>query len=209
MGSWIFIVTAFAAGYAVRAVDAAALVVSEAATLGVACLIGVAFGWCLETAGLGSARKLVGQFYLTDLTVLKVLFSALVTAMLGTFWLDRVGLLDLSAVYLPDTFAVPQALGGALFGAGLMLAGLCPGTSCVAAATGRRDGLAVMAGLVLGIVLFNLTFDSFDQLYGSTALGAVTLPDLLRMPPGVVVGLVTILALGAFAVADRVVRSRA
>ena len=31
--------------------------------------IGVAFGVALERAGLGNARKLTGQFYLTDLTV--------------------------------------------------------------------------------------------------------------------------------------------
>ena len=70
---------------------------SAAAALAVAFAIGFAFGWLLERAGLGSARKLVGQFYLTDLTVFKVLFSALVTAMLGAFWLDRVGVLDLGA----------------------------------------------------------------------------------------------------------------
>jgi uncharacterized protein len=181
---------------------------SAVAPLAVACMIGVAFGWALERAGLGSARKLVGQFYLTDLTVLKVLFTALVTAMLGAFWLDRAGVLDLRAVYLPETFAVPQALGGVLFGGGLVLAGLCPGTACVAAATGRRDGLAVMAGLVVGIVLFNLSFDRIAGVYGSTALGAVTLPDVLRVPPGVVVGTVTGLALGAFAVAAHFVRPR-
>ena len=191
-----------------RADGAAVVVVSAAAALAVAYLIGMAFGALLERAGLGSARKLAGQFYLTDLTVLKVLFSALVTAMLGAFWLDRAGVLDLRAVYLPETFAAPQALGGALFGAGLVVAGLCPGTSCVAAATGRRDGLAVMAGLVLGIAMFNLAFDSLEQVYASTALGPVTLPDLLRLPGGVVVGMVTGMALGAFAVAERIGRAR-
>jgi uncharacterized membrane protein YedE/YeeE len=192
----------------VRARRATVVVVSTTGALAAAWVIGVAFGWLLERAGLGSARKLVGQFYLTDFTVLKVLFSALVTAMLGAFWLDRAGLLDLRAVYLPETFAVPQALGGALFGAGLVVAGLCPGTSCVAAATGRRDGLAVMAGLLLGIALFNLAFDALDQVYGSTPLGAVTLPDVLHLPAGVVVGMVTGMALIAFAVAERLGRSR-
>jgi uncharacterized protein len=177
------------------------VVVTTLTALGVAWLIGVAFGWLLESAGLGSARKLVGQFYLKDLTVLKVLFSALVTAMLGAFWFDRVGWLDLRAVYLPETFLVPQALGGVLFGGGLVLAGLCPGTACVAAATGRRDGLVVMGGLVAGIVLFDVAFDALDQVYGSTALGAVTLFDVLQMPAGVVVALVTVMAIGMFAAA--------
>ena len=65
----------------------------------VAPLIGFGFGWFLERGGLGHAPKLAGQFYLTDLTVFKVMFSALVTAMLGAFWLDQIGLLDLRLVY--------------------------------------------------------------------------------------------------------------
>ena len=169
----------------------------------IAFAIGVAFGWLLERAGLGRARILVGQFYFANLTVLKVLFSALVTAMLATFWLDRMGLLDLDAVYLPETFAVPQAIGGLLFGGGLLLAGLCPGTSCVAAASGRADGLAVMAGLVGGILAFNFSFDSLNQVYASTPMGPLTLPDVLHMPAGIVVGLVTVMAVGVFAAARR------
>ena len=77
-----------------------------------AVLIGIAFGWCLERAGMGSARKLAGQFYLTDLTVFKVMFSAIITAMLGAFWLGRLGVLDLSRVYVPETYVLPQLVGG-------------------------------------------------------------------------------------------------
>jgi len=178
------------------------------ATLAIAFAIGGAFGWLLERAGLGSARLLVGQFYFANLTVFKVLFSALVTAMLGAFWLDRAGLLDLGGVYVPETFAAPQALGGLLFGGGLLLAGLCPGTACVAAATGRSDGLAVMAGLVLGILAFNLAFDWLDQVYASTPLGTLTLPDLLHLPAGVVVALVAVMAVVMFVAAGRAMGRR-
>ena len=179
-----------------------------AGSLVTAFAIGIAFGWCLERAGLGGARTLVGQFYFRNLTVVKVLFTALVTAMLGAYWLDRLGLLDRGTVYLPDTFALPQAVGGLLFGGGLLLAGLCPGTSCVALATGRADGLAVMAGLVLGIIGFNSAFGAWQPLYDSTPLGAVTLPDILRLPAGVVVALVTGLAVVLFVAADRLIGER-
>ena len=165
--------------------------------------LGFAFGWCLERGGLGSARKLAGQFYLTDLTVFKVLFSALVTAMLGAFWLDRFGLLDLGLVYLPETFVAPQAIGGALFGAGFLVAGLCPGTSCVAAAAGRADGLAVIGGMLLGVLLFNTGYSQIAGLYNSTAMGAVTIDDVIGVPHGVMVGVVTAAALGAFAIVSR------
>jgi len=168
------------------------------ASLFVAVLIGFAFGWCLERAGMGSARKLTGQFYFTDLTVFKVMFSAIVTAMLGVFWLARIGVLDLSRVYVPETFAVPQLVGGLVFGVGFVVGGLCPGTSCVAAATGRGDGMMLVAGMFTGVTATGLAFRALEPLYSSTPLGTLTLPQALHLPYGVVVALVVLVALGGF-----------
>jgi hypothetical protein len=169
-------------------------------------LIGVGFGWFLERGGLGHAPKLAGQFYLTDLTVFKVMFSALVTAMLSAFWLDRTGLLNLDLVYLPETFVIPQAVGGALFGAGFIVGGLCPGTSCVAAATGRLDGVGVIAGMLVGIALFNVVYERIAGFYTSTSLGAVTVTELLGVSRGIGVAVVTAAALIGFALASRIER---
>jgi hypothetical protein len=171
--------------------------------------IGVAFGFALERAGLGSARKLTGQFFFRDFTVLKVMFSAILTAMLGTFWLGRLGLIDFAFLYIPDTHLLPQLAGGAIFGLGFALAGLCPGTSCVSAATGRGDGAAVVAGLFAGITLTGLCFAWLQPFYESGDGRAWTLPQLLHLPYGVVVLLVVLMALGAFAIAERVERAAA
>jgi len=176
------------------------------AGLGVALVLGVAFGFALERAGLGSARKLVGQFYGRDLTVLKVMFSAIVTAALGLFWLSRLGLLDASRVYVPPTYLLPQAVGGAVFGIGLVAAGLCPGTSCVAAATGRRDGLAVVGGMLLGVLLFAEAFPLFAGFYDSTPRGTLTFPTLLHVSPAVATAALVAMALAAFAGAERLER---
>ena len=70
----------------------------------VAFVLGLGFGFALERAGFGSARKLVSQFYLDDLSVFKVMFTAIVTAMLGVTYLSWIGFLDLSRVYLVPTF---------------------------------------------------------------------------------------------------------
>jgi uncharacterized protein len=171
-------------------------------------LIGLAFGWFLERGGLSSAPKLASQFYLSDLTVFKVMFSALLTAMLGAFWLDRAGLLDLKLVYLPETFVLPQALGGALFGAGFVVSGLCPGTSCVALAAGRLDGAGVIAGMLAGVVLFNSVFPWIERFYESTALGSVTFAELIGISRGSGVALVTGVALGGFLIAARIESAR-
>ncbi len=169
----------------------------------IAVAIGIAFGWFLERAGLGNARKLAGQFYLSDLTVFKVMFSAIVTAMLGAFWLARLGVIDLANVYVPETYLLPQLAGGLLFGAGFVIAGLCPGTSCVAAATGRGDGALVVAGMWCGVLVTGLAFAPLRDFYESSARGALTLPRALGVPYGMVVCAVVAMALAAFAAAER------
>jgi uncharacterized membrane protein YedE/YeeE len=182
---------------------------SPGAGLGVALVLGLGFGASLERAGLGSARRLAGQFYARDFTVLKVMFTAIVTAMLGVFWLSRLGWIDPARIYVPETFILPQAVGGAVFGAGLAVAGLCPGTACVAAASGRRDGVAVAAGMLAGVLLFAEAFPLVARFYASTPRGALTLPDTLHVPEGAVVAGIVALALAAFAVAERVEAARA
>ena len=146
----------------------------------------------------------MGQFYLTDLTVFKVMFSAIVTAMLGAFWLGRLGLLDLSRVYVPETFVIPQLAGGLIFGVGFAISGLCPGTSCVAAATGRGDGLATAGGMFAGVLATGLFFEPLKTFYDSTPRGAFTLPQALGLPYGLVVVLVVAVAIAGFAVAERI-----
>lgn len=176
------------------------------ARLALAIPVGFAFGFALERAGLGSARKLVGQFLLTDLTVFKVMFSAIVTAMLGVFWLARLGLLQLPLVYVPETFLLPQLVGGLIFGVGFAVGGLCPGTACVAMASGRGDGLAAFCGIFSGVLVTGLGLGSASRFYESTARGTLTLPALMELPYGTVVFLVVLLALAGFAAAERIER---
>jgi uncharacterized membrane protein YedE/YeeE len=134
------------------------------------------------------------------------MFSAIVTAMLGAFWLARLGVLDLGRVYVPETFVAPQLVGGLVFGAGFALAGLCPRTSCVAAVTGRVDGLAVVLGVFLGVLGTGAAVPAMTRFFTSTARGAYTIPDALHLPFGVVAFAVVVMALGGFAAAERIER---
>ena len=170
--------------------------------------IGFAFGWFLERGGLGNAKKLAGQFYLTDLTVFKVMFSAIVTAALGVFWLSRIGWLDLSKVAVPPTYLLPQLAGGLVFGAGFVIGGLCPGTSCVAAATGRRDGLALIAGMLAGIWIFGELLPGISNFYDSTNRGGLTLDRVFHIGYGTTVFLLVAIALSSFVGAEAMERRR-
>jgi uncharacterized membrane protein YedE/YeeE len=167
-------------------------------SLVIAFVIGIAFGFALERAGFGSAKKLISQFYLNDLAVLKVMFTAIVTAMLGLTYLGWMGFLDLSLVYLVPTHVGPQVVGGLLLGFGFIVGGYCPGTSVAATATGKIDALVFLAGMFAGTLIFAEAFPLVKGFYESGSGAALTLPQALGLPYGVVVFAVVLMALGAF-----------
>lgn len=171
----------------------------DEASFVVAFLIGIGFGFFLERAGFGSARKLVSQFYLDDLAVFKVMFTAIVTAMLGATYLGWMGVLDLSLVYLTPTYLWPMVVGGLVLGVGFVIGGYCPGTSVVAACTGRLDGVAYAAGLVAGTFAFAIAFPALRGFFESGAMGEQTIPGYFNLPYGVVAFAVVLMAVGGFA----------
>jgi hypothetical protein len=168
--------------------------------------IGVLFGFALERGGFANARKLAAQFYLYDMTVFKVMFTAILVAMVGLYTLAGFGIVDLARLWINPTFVWAQVVGGLLLGFGFILSGLCPGTSVVSLASGRWDGLVTMIGIVLGTALFAVAVDLFpaiERLY--EAGGTVSLlPDLFHVPaPWLVLGVV-IMAGSAFVGAEKV-----
>ena len=171
----------------------------EETSLVLAFIIGIGFGFFLERAGFGSARKLVSQFYLTDLAVFKVMFTAIVTAMLGVIYLSWAGILDLSLVYLVPTYLVPQIIGGLVLGFGFVVGGYCPGTSGAAVATGKIDGLVNLLGVVAGTVVFAEAYPLVKSIHSVTPLGQTTIPQYFNLPYGVVVFAVVLVAVAGFA----------
>ncbi len=146
--------------------------------------IGVAFGFVLERAGFGRAQVLVAQFYGTRMTVYRAMFTAVVTAALGTTLLSAVGVLDLRAVTINyPTFLWPMIVGGVLVGAGFVISGYCPGTSVVAAASGKLDGAVTVLGVILGTVAYAEVQPAVAAFHDSGKLGSVFLYDLLGVPP--------------------------
>jgi len=173
-------------------------VLSPALDLPMALLIGIGFGFALERAGFGSARKLVAQFYLTDLAVFKVMFTAIVTAMVGLVLLNRVGFLDLEQLPLIGTYIVPEVVGGLILGVGFVVGGYCPGTSAVAIATGKIDAMVYGGGIFAGMFIFAELSSVFDPFVNSTSMGQLTIPQYFNLPTlGVVVAVVA-MALGGF-----------
>ena len=167
-------------------------------SLVIAFVIGLLFGFTLERAGFSSSRKLAMQFYFRDLTVMKVMFTAIVTAMVGLLYLNLADILDLSLVYLNPTYLWPQMLGGVIMGAGFVIGGYCPGTSLVAGSIGKIDAFVYLGGALCGMFVFAEAYPLFAGFADSGAMGDVTLSDWLGLRPGIAAFLVIVMALGMF-----------
>src|SRR3970040_239390 len=112
------------------------------------------------------------------------------------------GFVDLSLVYITPTYIVPQVVGGLILGVGFVVGGYCPGTSCVAASTGKYDGMMYLVGIIAGIVVFGEAFPLLKDFYSATPMEKVTIPDLAGVSYGLVVFLVILMAIGGFVGAE-------
>jgi uncharacterized membrane protein YedE/YeeE len=174
---------------------------------------GFGFGFVLERAGFGRAQKLVGQFYGYDLSVFKVMFTAVVTAMVALVVASALGLTEFKLIAdhaASETFLVPFAIGGFLVGAGFVMSGYCPGTSWVAMASGKIDGLFTVLGSVIGgLIWAELEWrPGFSAFHGMTNLGSYYLWQLLGLPddagPAILAAAVVAMAAACFVLAEKV-----
>ncbi len=178
--------------------------ISDQLNLVVALLLGIAFGFVLEQAGFSSSRRLAGVFYGYDFTVLRVFFTAAVTAMSGVLILGHYGMLDTDIIYVNPTWLVPGIVGGMIMGIGFIIGGYCPGTSVCAAAIGKVDAMFFVGGGLLGVFAFGELFPLYQNFYTSTALGPIKVFDSLGMSQGLFAFLLMAVAVVAFVATTKI-----
>ncbi len=166
-------------------------------------LIGIAFGITLELAGYANSKKLANQFYLKDMTVLKVMFTGIITAMVLIFLASALGLLSYNDIYVNPTYLWPGIVGGLIMGVGFILGGFCPGTSLVALASLKVDGWFFFFGTLLGVFLFGESVALFNDFFFSSYMGRFILPEWLGVSTGVTILLIVLMAFGAFWAAEK------
>lgn len=166
--------------------------------------IGFAFGAVLELAGFGNARKLAAQFYLKDMTVLKTMFTGILTACLLIFGSSALGWLDFSKIFVNQTYLWPGIIGGLVMGVGFVIGGYCPGTSIVSAASLKLDGALFVVGALLGAGVFGETVHLYSDFWNSSYTERLLLSDWFGWSLGGTVFAVTLLALVFFWGAEKV-----
>jgi hypothetical protein len=177
---------------------------SSGAEMAIGLVTGIGFGFALERGGFGRADNLAAIFYGRDFRVMRVMFTAILTAMLGLYLLDLIGVMPLGNIGLLPTFVLPQLVGGLLLGAGFVIGGYCPGTSFVGMASGKLDAVFFLGGLFGGTMFFTVAYDLFAALRSSTEMGRVLLHEYFGIPSGPMVVVVVLFALGAFAAVGKI-----
>lgn len=178
--------------------------ISEQLNLVVALFLGMGFGFVLEQAGFSSSRRLAGVFYGYDFTVLRVFFTAAITAMSGVVLLSYLGFLDVDAIFVNPLWLRPAIVGGVIMGLGFILGGYCPGTSVCAASIGKVDALFFVGGGLLGVTLFGEFFPLYHHFFESTARGPVKVFSSLGISQGPFAFFVIVMAVGAFYATTRI-----
>jgi hypothetical protein len=170
----------------------------------IAILIGVVFGFVLEASGFSSSRKLAGVFYGYDFAVLKVFFTAALVAVIGIYYMDYLGYMDVSQLYVHPTYLWGAIIGGVIMGAGFVAGGFCPGTSLCAVAIGKIDAYVYVAGIMIGVFIFSELFPLLEPIYNGYFYGNLTLQDSFGVNPYWFIFIFSIIAIVAFVISDMV-----
>ena len=164
----------------------------------IALLLGVGFGFSLEASGFSSSRKIMGTFFGYDFVVLRVFFTAAITAMTGIFYFDYMGWMDMSMLYINPYYIMSAIIGGIIMGFGFALGGFCPGTSFTGVAIGKIDAMVFSGGLFIGVFIFSELYPLFQGIYNSQNMGDAKIYDLLGMRSTVFAFLLIVAAVGMF-----------
>ena len=142
-------------------------------------VFGIVFGFLLQKGGVAKYEVLMGQFLLTDFTVIKVMLTAVVVGMIGIFSMHALGLVKL---HVKPTRYAANITGGLLFGVGLGLLGYCPGTGAAALGQGNYDAIAGIVGLMAGSYFYAEISGYLGATIGKIGnRGRLMLPELIGM----------------------------
>jgi len=121
-----------------------------------AAVTGLSFGFFLTASGLGDYDTIHQGLLLRDPYIFLMLGAAVGSAALPLWWLRR----RRWTTPLGGPMRLPQdppgrhhVYGGALFGAGMAVATVCPGITVAMTATGGLYGLVVLVGMLAGLHL--------------------------------------------------------
>ena len=141
--------------------------------------MGLVFGTALEKSRVFEPGMIVGQMQLRSFIMLKVFLAATATGLVVLAALNGFGL----AALHPKALVVGNTLiGGLILGAGITLAGACPGTVLAQIGAGYRDAWATLIGGILGAMAYGYFRAPIDSALAIGDYGKLTLADVTGLP---------------------------
>ncbi|MFG1393498.1 YeeE/YedE thiosulfate transporter family protein [Xanthobacter agilis] len=153
--------------------------------------MGIVFGFSFEKARVFEPGMIVGQMQFRNFTMLKVFLTAVATGAVVLAVLHGFGLIKLAP---KPTFYAADIIGGLVLGAGITLAGACPGTILAQIGAGYRDAIFTLIGGLAGAVAFSYAEPALTPLLFTGGPGKITFMDLTGVSyPVLALGLAAVL----------------
>jgi len=150
-------------------------------------LFGLIFGFLLQKGGVAKFDILIGVLLLENFVVVKVMLTAIIVGMLGSYILRRMGVVVLQ---INETKYGANVFGGLIFGIGFGLLAYCPGTNAAAVGQGNLDALVGIVGMIFGSYLYALSSKfSSGTVSRWGQRGKLTLPELVGVSQGVFIAI--------------------
>lgn len=148
---------------------------------------GLIFGFLLQKGGVAKFDILLGVLLLENFVVVKVMLTAIIVGMVGSYILRRFKVIELK---IGETKYGANIIGGLIFGVGFGLLAYCPGTNAAAVGQGNLDALVGIVGLLLGSYLYALGSKFNIATVGHWGeRGKLTLPELVGVSQGVFIAI--------------------
>jgi len=160
-------------------------------------VMGIVFGFALEKSRVFEPGVIVGQMQMRNFIMLKVFLTAVATGAVVLAALNGFGIVKLApkaAMYYADV------IGGLILGAGIALAGACPGTTLAQIGAGYRDALFTLAGGLFGAVAYSYAEPLLSKTLLGQSSGKLIFSQLIGIPYwAAALGLAAVLALALVA----------
>lgn len=170
-----------------------------------AAIFGLIFGTLLQKGRVTDYNVIVNFFRLKDMTVLKIMLTAIVVGGIGVSLMMATGLAH--GLHIKGTQLLGLAIGSSLFGIGMVLYGYCPGTGVAAIATGSLHALAGFGGMLAGGIAYALSYSWIkSNILAVGDLGKVRLTETIGLPEGFWYPLIAIFAVAIFTLLERAKR---
>ncbi|RDV05327.1 hypothetical protein DXH78_12535 [Undibacter mobilis] len=142
-------------------------------------VMGIVFGFALEKSRVFEPGIIVGQMQMRNFIMLKVFLTAVATGAVVLAVLNGFGYVKLApkaAMYYADI------IGGLILGAGIALAGACPGTTLAQVGAGYRDALFTLVGGLFGAVAYSYAEPTLTKTFLGQSSGKLIFSQLFGIP---------------------------